>query len=150
MKIFIQSKSTSKLSVITFLISIFMVLIIGCDMAPPKNSRAAQAIAGKALFNNQCASCHGSAEVAADPAILDTLQLIPPDLKRIMKRRGVTDFPISEIAQIIDGRITVAKHGPREMPVWGQVYEEEGLNETDIKGKKGELIAYLMNIQTTD
>jgi hypothetical protein len=27
--------------------------------------------------------------------------------------------------QVIDGRTLVAEHGPRNMPVWGVVFEEE-------------------------
>jgi len=129
---------------------LLLAMIIGCNQGPPKNSRAAQAAAGKALFMEQCTACHGGEGVEADRARVDTLTAIPPDLTRINKRRGVRDFPVAEIARIIDGRILTQVHGPREMPVWGQVYEDEGMDEGLIKGKKGELIAYLMSIQTME
>ena len=132
-------------------IAIFLFVVsMGCNQGPPKNSLIAQANDGKALFEKQCVSCHGGEGVEADKALVDTLAALPPDLTRINKRRGVRDFPIAEIARFIDGRILVAAHGPREMPVWGQVYEESGLNESEIKGEKGKLIAYLMRIQTMD
>jgi mono/diheme cytochrome c family protein len=126
------------------------ILALSCDSGPPKNSRAAQAMRGKELFKEQCASCHGAEDMTATQAVLDTLETVPPDLVRINKRRGVKDFPVAEIARIIDGRNLVGAHGTREMPVWGQVYEEGGMVEGEIKGKKGELIAYLMSIQKMD
>jgi hypothetical protein len=88
--------------------------------------------------------------MSADQSILDTLETIPPDLTKINYRRGAKDFPVAEIARIIDGRILAKAHGPREMPVWGKVYEDEGMEEGQIKGKKGQLVAYLMSIQNTE
>ena len=121
-----------------------MQLSMGCQQGPPKNSRAAQALAGQKTFNDQCAQCHGSEDVQAS---IDTLATQPPDLKLIMKRRRAKEFPVAEIARIIDGRLLVKAHGPREMPVWGEVYEAQGLDDEEIRGRKGELVAYLMSIQ---
>ena len=64
-----------------------------------------------------------------------------------MKKRGLNEFPIAEIARIIDGRLLVKAHGAREMPVWGEVYEAQGMDDEAIRGRKGELVAYLMSIQ---
>lgn len=150
MKISIKALPNKQLLGFSLIFAMIMYMATGCNQGPPKNSRAAQAMAGKVLFNEQCASCHGSDVVAADKSITDTLELMPPDLTRISKRRGVRDFPVAEIARIIDGRILAKAHGPREMPVWGMVYEEGGMDEGQIKGKKGELIAYLMSLQTMD
>lgn len=102
---------------------------------------------GEKIFHEQCGSCHGD---NPDKSIVDGLQAPPPNLRYIMQRRGADEFPIAEIARIIDGRKEVAAHGPRSMPVWGEVYSQEGLDENDIRGKKGELVAYLMNIQKFD
>ena len=123
---------------------------MGCNQGPPKNSLIAQANEGKLMFDEQCAGCHGGENITADQSRVDTLGALPPDLTRINKRRGTKDFPVAEIARFIDGRVLVAAHGSREMPVWGQVYEDEGMNEGEIKGEKGKLIAYLMRIQTLD
>ena len=140
-----------RLSISLSFIAIFIFVIsMGCNQGPPKNSLIAQANDGKKLFDEQCAGCHGGEDAEADKALVDTLSALPPDLTRINKRRGVKDFPVAEIARFIDGRILVAAHGPREMPVWGQVYEDEGMNEGEIKGEKGKLIAYLMRIQSMD
>lgn len=121
-----------------------MESVMSCKPTPPKNSRAAQAMAGKIIFNEQCAPCHGSKEVAAT---VDTLKTKPKDLTMITKSRGLIDFPLAEVARIIDGRLLVKAHGPREMPVWGEIYKAQGMNDEEIRGRKGELVAYLMSIQ---
>jgi mono/diheme cytochrome c family protein len=126
------------------------IVTMGCNQGPPKNSLIAQANDGKKLFDEQCSGCHGGEGVEVDKSLVDTLEALPPDLTRINQRRGVKTFPVAEIARFIDGRILVAAHGPREMPVWGQVYEDEGMVEGEIKGEKGKLIAYLMRIQDMD
>lgn len=129
------------------LIVIFGFLIqmnTSCDFGPPEGSRAKQAERGKLIFEQQCKSCHGMGNIAAT---VDTLETKAKDLTRINQRRETTKFPIQKIARYIDGRNLVKAHGPREMPVWGEVYKEEGMDETEIKGRKGELIAYLMSIQ---
>ncbi len=129
-------------------LSSFLYMLSACNQGPPPNSRQAQALGGKAIFDKQCISCHGLNEVA--PTI-DTLSTPAPDLTRIMARRPkAKEFPIVEIARIIDGRMAVKAHGPRTMPVWGEVYTQEGLNKSEIQGRKGELVAYLMSIQDWD
>lgn len=136
----------------TFYVSIslfatVLFLAISCNNSAPKNSRLAQAERGKVIFMNQCASCHGGEGMEANAAIVDTLENKPLDLTKINRRRGVKSFPIAEIAGIIDGRNWVKAHGERAMPVWGEVYEKEGMDDDEIKGRKGELVAYLMGIQ---
>ena len=115
-----------------------------CNQGPPEGSRAKQAMRGAEIFKVQCSPCHGMGAVTAT---VDTLQTPAPDLTKINERWGTSEFPIGAIARFIDGRKEVAAHGPREMPVWGEVYKAEGLNEDEIRGRKGELIAYLMSIQ---
>lgn len=146
------SANLSDLKIISLssIIGLLVIIAASCNSGPPKNSRAAQALEGKAIFSEQCASCHGGPGMSADQNILDTLETIPPDLTKISFRRGAKEFPVAEIARIIDGRLLSKAHGPREMPVWGQVYEEEGMEEGEIKGKKGQLVAYLMSIQASE
>lgn len=128
------------------LIATLLYLQIGtsCNEGPRAGTRDAQALRGKAIFDQQCIACHGSDQIA--PTRTD-LEKKPPDLSLIMERRRAKDFPIVEIAQIIDGRQWVKSHGAREMPVWGEVYDSLGLTDDEIRGKKGELVAYLMSIQ---
>lgn len=55
-----------------------------------------------------------------------------------------------EVAKIIDGRIHLKAHGPRPMPIWGDVFSKEKfMSEDEIRGELGQLVAFLMKIQTT-
>lgn len=127
-----------------FASALFFQFTVGCNQGPPEGSRAKQAMRGADIFKVQCAPCHGMGEIA--PTV-DTLSILAADLTQITQRWGTGKFPVGEIARYIDGRKEVAAHGPRVMPVWGEVYKAEGMDETEIKGRKGELIAYLMSIQ---
>jgi len=126
------------------MITLLIFMLGSCAQQAPKNSRAAQAERGEMLFNEHCASCHGDNK---DVARVDTLDVTPPDLTMIKARRRVANFPIVEMARMIDGRNLVKIHGPRAMPVWGEVFAGSGDDEEMIRSKKGELVAYLMSIQ---
>ncbi len=131
--------------VFTFFAAILIAFATSCDSKPPKNSRANQAITGKAHFQKYCSSCHGD---DGRGIFIDSLSIQPANLTLIRDRRKSNEFPVLEIANIIDGRKMSKAHGSREMPIWGEVFsKEEYLEEAQIKGKLAELIAYLMSIQ---
>jgi hypothetical protein len=53
-----------------------------------------------------------------DGFISAVLKVPPPDLTLLAKKNdGI--FPIAAVDEIIDGRLLIAAHGNREMPVWG-------------------------------
>ncbi len=148
---FINMKNTNMSNSIYFgiifslLVSFSFMSFLSCNSKPPKNSLIAQTQRGKELFQEKCAPCHG---VDGKGMKLDSLHIKSKDLTQIKRSRGVNDFPILEIANIIDGRKMIEAHGTRPMPVWGEVFSEnEHLDENEIKGKMAELIAYLMYIQ---
>ena len=133
------------LGILAGFIFFLIIFISSCESGPRPGTLDYQAQQGKLIYEQQCLSCHGMGDVA--PTI-DTLSVPAPNLAQIMKRRPkANEFPVADIARMIDGRILVKGHGPREMPVWGEKYSEEGLDEGDIRGRKGELVAYLMLIQ---
>ncbi len=78
---------------------------------------------GETLYRRHCASCHGLGGKGDGP-VAPTLQRAPTDLTTIA-RRAEGHFDESRVMAIIDGRYEVAAHGPREMPVWGAVFEGE-------------------------
>ncbi|NND05211.1 MAG: cytochrome c [Saprospiraceae bacterium] len=121
-----------------------ILLFIDCNTVSQEGTRHAQAMRGKEIFAEQCMSCHGMDDL---PATKTDLEEKAPDLTQIIKRRKKSEFPVAEIARIIDGRLIVKGHGPREMPVWGEVYDSLGMDKESIRGRKGELVAYLMSIQ---
>lgn len=131
---------------ISFLIfGLVYMMVNSCTSKPPEGSRATQATAGKAHFMQYCASCHGEDGKGLQ---IDSLERQPADLTAIMKGRTSSEFPILEVANMIDGRKMAKTHGSRDMPVWGEVFsKQEYMSEDEIKGKLAELIAYLMVIQ---
>jgi mono/diheme cytochrome c family protein len=78
---------------------------------------------GQALYIQHCASCHGESGDGDGP-LAESLRRPPSDLRLIAKRNNGR-FDESYVMGIIDGRRAVAEHGPRQMPVWGAVFEEQ-------------------------
>jgi mono/diheme cytochrome c family protein len=75
---------------------------------------------GRYEYMTSCASCHGPAGKGDGP-VARTLKRMPADLTKLSEaNKGV--FPFARAVDIIDGRFEVETHGPREMPVWGEVY----------------------------
>ncbi|MFT5167368.1 MAG: mono/diheme cytochrome c family protein [Saprospiraceae bacterium] len=141
-----------KINKITGIVALFIfglgiTLFVSCFDTEPKKPRVEQAQRGKAHFEKYCVACHGT---DARGIHIDSLSEYgqPKDLTQIVSSRGGGDFPIVYVAKKIDGRNAVKAHGPRTMPVWGDVFvNEEHLNDAQLKGKLGEIIAYLMSIQ---
>jgi hypothetical protein len=75
---------------------------------------------GIAEFEIACMPCHGIGG-RGDGPLAGTLKVAPADLTRIAKSNQ-GKFPSKKVAEIIDGRATVAAHGARDMPVWGDRY----------------------------
>jgi mono/diheme cytochrome c family protein len=105
--------------------------------------------AGKKLFMEHCASCHGVNAKGKGPAS-SALNAPPPDLTQIAEKRGGV-FPDAEISRFVDGRMDIAAHGNREMPIWGRAlqgnYAAGEIAESAVQGKIAVLIEYLKSIQ---
>ena len=101
---------------------------------------------GKNLYEQYCASCHGTvADAGSAPSA---------------RAAGATDLtrlglggPLSreEFATFIDGRSEVPSHGTREMPVWGarlyEDYPQTAGTETVREGTVALILDYLETIQ---
>jgi mono/diheme cytochrome c family protein len=142
---FIAFQMPKWLGVFLLLALAMNLIFIGCEYAPPENSRPVQIARGKQLYAENCAGCHGKDGKGG----IDTMGIKTSNLTLIQEAWGGGEqFPIVEVAQKIDGRAEVKAHGPREMPAWGDVFaNEEKLDENAIRGKMGDLISYLMTIQ---
>ena len=92
--------------------------IAGCGREP-----ASTAPTGEVLYLRHCASCHGI-DGAGGGALADSLRVPPSDLTGIAQRDGGR-FDHARVMAVIHGKREVAAHGPREMPVWGVVFEQE-------------------------
>jgi mono/diheme cytochrome c family protein len=101
--------------------------------AAPQSSE--QPAAGRQLFLDYCASCHGLEE-RGNGLVASALRKRPSDLTRIRKKDG--RFPAEQVRKYITGETVLPVHGEREMPVWGSVLREPELTS---------LVKYLESIQ---
>jgi mono/diheme cytochrome c family protein len=106
--------------------------------------------AGQVLFTTHCASCHGVDGRGSGP-VAGSLVVRPSDLTRLTKRYGMP-LDRSKLAEYIDGRIDVKAHGPREMPVWGERFDQElgpGMLSTEDTKRRtiNVIIDFLISIQ---
>jgi mono/diheme cytochrome c family protein len=109
---------------------------------------------GEALFNKNCAVCHG-AQGKGDGPVSMLFRDQPRNL-RILAAENNGAFPFSEVYQAIDGRRNIDGHGTTAMPVWGALFEAEALPQTFHPGVEAKeivqtrilaLVYYLQSIQ---
>lgn len=94
--------------------------IMALALAP---AYGAENTVGKNEYEMRCAMCHG-ATGKGDGWLGKGLIKPPPSLRELKKNnKGV--FPMQLVTDVIDGRKAVGMHGPREMPVWGDVFRSE-------------------------
>lgn len=78
---------------------------------------------GQALYIRYCASCHGADGRGQGP-VAAALKQPPPDLTTLAQRAGGR-VDERQLMTVIDGERLVAAHGPRDMPVWGAIFDKE-------------------------
>ena len=76
---------------------------------------------GKNEYLSTCEPCHG-ATGKGDGLTAKHLAKRPADLTKLSESNGGR-FPVVRVFEEIDGRLDVALHGPRDMPVWGDRYK---------------------------
>lgn len=98
--------------------AVLALIAISCrETAPPPPPT------GSLLYARHCAACHGTGGKGDGP-LTATLKRPPSDLTTLAKRHGGA-FDEAAVMAVIDGRRSVAEHGPREMPVWGAIFFEQ-------------------------
>jgi mono/diheme cytochrome c family protein len=118
------------------------------------DAQAAKTDLGKKEYELRCAVCHGM-DAKGDGVFDQVLKVVPPDLTVLTKKNGGV-FPAERISRVIDGRVEIASHGPRDMPIWGTRYSVESAKqfvdfpyaeETYIRARVLRLMDYLYRIQ---
>ena len=84
---------------------------------------AALGAAGAGEYQVSCATCHGKG-ARGDGPVAAQLKVKPADLTQLASNNHGA-FPFLKVFETIDGRTRVKGHGTREMPVWGDRYQEE-------------------------
>jgi len=133
-----------------------LVLAVSLSLVAAGAAAQPDAERGKREFQTSCAVCHG-ADARGDGPLRPYLVKPPADLTVLAKRNG-GQFPAREVTEVIDGRDAprVGSHGPREMPVWGDVFLEQAQQdpalaklhpEWSVRARIGALVDYLRRMQ---
>ncbi len=105
---------------------------------------------GKDDYNAHCAVCHG-ADGTGNGSYAPLQNATIPDLTTLSARNGGV-FPSSRVYETIDGRLEIAAHGTRAMPIWGQMltYKSHPLNrnpEAFVRAKINGVVMYIHRLQ---
>jgi hypothetical protein len=73
----------------------------------------------------------------------------PPANLRLLWERYGNPLPEDQLARFIDGRADVKAHGPRDMPVWGEVWQNPSVSQQQVNERIAKLVDYLQSIQKT-
>jgi mono/diheme cytochrome c family protein len=108
--------------------------------------RSTQAMAGKDLYREYCAVCHGTMGKGDGPAA-SALKIPPSDLTQISGKNG-GKFPELQVQHIIDGEADgPVAHGSKDMPVWGNLFRHMGSNPGVGNLRVYNLMKYIKDIQ---
>jgi mono/diheme cytochrome c family protein len=88
---------------------------------------AADISIGHREYDRNCIMCHG-ATGRGNGWLAENLTQPVPSLTQLKKKNGGV-FPVEQVRQVIDGRTPVKLHGPRHMPIWGNVYFQRAQRE---------------------
>jgi mono/diheme cytochrome c family protein len=103
----------------------------------------------KALYLKYCGACHGPGG-KGDGIAGTFMRPKPADLTQIAKQNG-GQFPARKTMEIIDGRTTVRAHGDPDMPVWGEIFQDQASwdvrRRTDVQEKIRSITDHLATIQ---
>jgi mono/diheme cytochrome c family protein len=104
---------------------------------------------GRAVYLRYCGACHGPGG-KGDGLAGTFMRPKPTDLTAIAARHG-GEFPFGQVMGYIDGTSDVRAHGDPDMPVWGQVFRDDGTwdatRRAAIRGKLMVITDYVRSIQ---
>ena len=111
------------------------------------NAYAADDDLGARLFFNHCAACHGDAAEGGGP-VAAAMRVTVPNLRTLATRNDGA-FPAEAVRAYIDGRESVAAHGDRQMPVWGDVFRgpEQATSQRTVRRRIDALVQFIETLQ---
>lgn len=115
-----------------------LALLIAGAAALSTPGHAQDASIGQEIFQQRCSICHGPTG-AGEGIVGELFTQKPKDLRLLAKEAGGA-FPFSEVYQAIDGRREIAGHGSSEMPIWGEYFMTEAIDNPAINEKDARLM----------
>jgi len=119
-----KSEATMKRRVITLATLVVSIAVAAGWVLSAQNTMASEKSQytekGRKLFNQYCATCHGSTGNGGGP-VAAALKVAPPDLTAI--QAAGEKFPFDRVRTKIDGEKDVTAHGTSKMPIWGTVFK---------------------------
>ena len=102
-------------------------------------------LSGGELYRMYCASCHGVDGRGEGPTA-EALKHKPSDLT-VLAQRNHGEFPGFRVEHIIDGYEVKYAHGSRQMPVWGNFFEDMSRDDERLKLREHNLAEYIRSLQ---
>jgi mono/diheme cytochrome c family protein len=130
--------------------SLLAVFLLGV----PAAALAQDAGIGENLYNQYCATCHGTSG-AGDGPLTEIMLEKPADLRKLAAENKADPgvFPMLRVIQVIDGRTGIRAHGG-PMPTYGSIFMAETIGEREkmgavleTRGRILSLALYLESIQ---
>jgi mono/diheme cytochrome c family protein len=98
------------------------------------------------MFMSYCAPCHGKEAKGNGPAA-SALKIRPADLTALAQKNG-GKYPAMKVTAVLSGRVDLAAHGNKEMPVWGTVFwRMSGGHEAEVQQRVANLNHYIESLQ---
>ena len=112
-----------------------------------RSARTIDLAAGKAMYVQYCASCHGVDARGKGPAAI-AMKTPPPDLT-VLSKHNDGQFPEGYVGAVLKFGKSMASHGSEEMPVWGRRFKTIDPKQ-DPTGQQhvDDLVAYINIMQT--
>jgi len=136
----------------SFCFTTVLVFAIGaCAQEPPKRVERTSAeptspASGHDMFMSYCAPCHGKEAKGNGPAA-SALKIKPADLTALAQKNG-GKYPAMKVTAVLSGRVDLAAHGNKEMPVWGKVFwSMSGGHEGEVQQRVANLNHYIESLQ---
>lgn len=118
-----------------------------CQKTKPESSeRKVNVTAGKEIFLQYCASCHGKTARGDGPAAF-VMKPPPSDLATLAKRHE-GKYPAGSISAILKFGRSFAAHGASDMPVWGTRFKNlDPVHDPTGQQHIDDLVAYIESLQ---
>lgn len=130
-------------------------MMLGGAISLASAASAQDSVLGRTEFQARCAVCHGD-DAKGGGLVGELFAIKPKDLTLLAKENNGA-FPFSEVYQAINGRREIAGHGRSEMPVWGEYFKEDALEDRPsiygsdaehiVQGRILSLVYYLQGLQ---